>query len=262
VVIFTEEEIQKYAFAAVVEDGRRHFSRGKVFNLTFVGSDIIASIRGEQVFRVVVSREENALRFGCSCGFSYGGACEHAVAVMLAANAHQAIQIGIDWDTPVQECFNPQSTEHENVEEIEFDTDSSIEAQHASVIEIESGRPVGRLYLSESDSMLLIELRFAYHQGAVEFNRTDTSAFRLIPSDDGNFYRIYRSKARESSMSAALNQFELMRYQSGIYTPVCDPRIWIIQELPRLAKEGYEIYGRKNSQRLMPEKVPQNYLYL
>ncbi|NLD99829.1 MAG: DEAD/DEAH box helicase family protein, partial [Fibrobacter sp.] len=242
--VFTEEEILKYAFAAVVEDGRRYFSRGKVFNITFVGNDIIASVRGEQTYKVVVNREKEGLRFGCNCGFSFGGACEHVVAVMLAANEHQAIQIGIDWDSPVVE--EPEIKKEPALVEVdESEQDLVVPPEDALVIEIEAGKPVGRLYLSESDSMLLVELRFAYHFGSVEFNRMDTSLFRLILSDDGKYYRIFRSKARESSMNAMLAQFELMRYQSGIYTPVCDPRIWILQELPRLAKEGFEIYGQE-----------------
>lgn len=239
--LFTEEEIQKYTFEAVIEEGRRCFARGKVIDLSFVGDGIIASVRAEGIHRVVLSRDKQELKFSCSCKFAYGGACEHAVAAMLAANANQAIQIGLDFDAhvPLQHESDDDDASEDALDEEPDLINSPV------VIDLETVKPVGRIYLFESDSMLLVELRFAYNNGMVEFNRTDTALSRLVPSEDGNVYRIIRSKARETSLTSNLIHFELMQYQTGIYTPCCDPRIWTLHELPRLAKEGFEVYGQE-----------------
>ncbi len=113
-----------------------------------------------------------------------------------------------------------------------------------TLVETVSGKPVARLYLNERDSMLLVEIRFAYLDGLTEFGRTDTNRERLVPGPQGHVYRIVRSRAREDAMLTALAEYELMRYQSGIYTPCEDPRDWILGQLPRLARKGYEIFGQ------------------
>jgi non-specific serine/threonine protein kinase len=237
VALFTEEEIKKYAFEAVIEDGKRCFARGKVLSLSIVGDGIIATVKDESVCRVVINREKEGLKFSCTCRFSYGGACGHVVAAMLAANDKQAIQMGLDFEAPASEDYSDDSEMAH--------TTKPAQISNTVIVDLQSVKPVGRLYLFESDSMLLVELRFAYHNGMVEFNRLDTTQQRLVVSSDGTVYRVSRSKARETSLTSILANFELMQYQTGIYTPCCDPRIWTLHELPRLAREGFEIYGQE-----------------
>lgn len=249
--LFTEDDLKKYAFAAVVENGRKCFARGKVTNLNFVGNDIIAQVKADKPLKVVISRDESDLRFCCNCGFSYGGACEHVVASMLAANENQAIQIGINWDAlPLEEC---DSTNEKNtpqcVNEDEYDNSADIDPDENSGIDVEDiepGKPVARIYLTECDLMLLAELRFAYHDGTVEFTKSDNNPVRMIAQQDGRIYRIHRSKVREMTVVSRMHEFELVQYQTGFFTPECDPRIWTLHELPRLAAEGFEIYGQDN----------------
>ncbi|NLW31423.1 MAG: DEAD/DEAH box helicase family protein [Fibrobacter sp.] len=246
--LFTDEEIRKYAFSAVIDDGRGCYSKGNVSGLHFIGNDIIASVRCDSVkHKVAIRKENNETRFDCSCNFSFGGACEHVVAVMMAANAYQAIQVGIDWDIDESNDENKLARIETN-ETIagEPDTkipDENIEPDPQLIIEIPPQKPIPRLYLSECETMLLVELRFSYYNGDVEFTRLDSNMNRLVPSEDGKFYKIFRSKARETAVTALLAQYELMQYQTGYYTPCCDPRIWTLHELPLLAKEGFEIYG-------------------
>ncbi len=235
--LFAEEEIKKYAFEAVIDEGKWCFARGKVLSLSIIGDGIIATVKDGNICRVAINREKNGLKFSCTCGFSYGGACGHVVAAMFAANDKQAIQIGLDFELPASRDYSDDS---EMLQIAESDQGSD-----TVVVDLQSVKPVGRLYLFESDSMLLVELRFAYHNGMAEFNRLDTALQRLIVSSDGTVYRVTRSKARETSLTSILADFELIQYQSGIYTPCCDPRIWILHELPRLAREGFEIYGQE-----------------
>jgi non-specific serine/threonine protein kinase len=251
VAFFTDEDIKKYSFAAVIEDGRKCFAKGRVSNLHFIGNDILATVKADGVYKIVISRNNNDVQFNCTCGFALGGACEHVVASMIAANENQAIQVGINWDaipedTPV-ESENPsekQLTRDKNyADEPSSSEDSELDESGIDVKEVAGEKPTGRLYLSESDSMLFVELRFAYFSGLVEFSRTDGLA--KIISENGIFYKVQRSKAREVSLSSSMVLYELMHYQTGFFTPTCDPRIWILQELPRLADLGFEIYGQE-----------------
>ena len=234
--LFTEEEIKKYAFEAVIDEGKRCFARGKVLSLSIIGDGIIATVKDQSICRVAINREKDGLKFSCTCGFSYGGACGHVVAAMLAANDKPVIQVGLDFEKSVCEDYSDDS-------EMLHITESAQSSN--TIVDLQSVKPVGRLYLFESDSMLMVELRFAYHNGMVEFNRLDTALQRLVVSSDGAVYRVNRSKARETSLTSTLANFELMQYQTGIYTPCCDPRIWTLHELPRLAREGFEIYGQE-----------------
>ena len=261
-VLFTEEDIKKYAFAAVIEDGRRCFDRGKVGAPYYIGTDIIVSVKTDRVYRVVLGKDPNGKpAFDCNCGFAYAGACEHVVAAMLAVNSHQAIQIGFDFNQdsnddesmpepdPIDKHKENESDEAStgsayNVEE-EIVEEDDITDEKVKIIDIPAGKPVGRIYLSESDSVLLAELRFAYHNGSVEFSRFDSNSFRLVPHENGAVYKVNRSRARESSITASLAGYGLTQYQTGIYTPVEDPRLWTLHELSSLAKDGFEIYGQE-----------------
>jgi non-specific serine/threonine protein kinase len=257
VALFTEEDLHKYTFAAVVEDGRKCFARGRVSNLHFLGNDIISTVKSDQNHKVIVNRGSSLLHFVCSCGFAYGGACEHVVATMLAANEHQAIQVGINWDDPgeVQDgdsdqlqvlVDEPGGKENDHSISSEPLVETIVTASEpVSVVEIPAEKPVARLYLSECDSMLLVEVRFAYYNRTVEFTKGDSSLFRLIAAQNSTFYKVHRSKARETSITSVLAEYDLMQYQTGFFTPGNDPRIWTLHELPRLAAEGFEVYGQE-----------------
>lgn len=250
--LFTEEEFRKYAFAAVVEDGRKCFARGRVSNLHFVGNDIISAIKAEKTHKTIISRNGSELRFDCSCGFAYGGACEHVVATMFAANEHQAIQVGINWDDLEEESNEEvvkENNEHQSIKEsrseIDNESDSDTGENQLTIKEIAAGKPIARIYLTECDSMLLVEIRFVYNNGTVEFTKCDMGLFKLVAAENGAFYKVYRSKARESSVIALLGDYGLRQYQTGFFTPETDPRIWTLHELPRLAEDGFEIYGQE-----------------
>lgn len=253
VALFTNEEIKEHSFSAVVEAGEQLYNQKKVTELTFVGDDIIASVKDATRYRVVISREGKALRFSCSCNFSFAGACEHAVAVMFAANNDIAIQVGIDWSalggitagSGAAAAIAHTSQEALNSSNGDLSTGSSPSAMdEASIVTVAPGRPEIRLYLTERDAMLLVECRFAYNNGMVEFTRFDTASDRLFPQDT-TVYRVCRSKAREATAVGDLVSFDLMQFQAGFYTPTIDPRMWILQQLPHLVDAGYQIYGQE-----------------
>lgn len=252
VALFTNEEIREHSFSAVVEAGEQLYNQKKVTELTFVGDDIIASVKDTTRCRVVISRDGKDIRFSCSCNFAFAGACEHAVAVMFAANNDTAIQVGIDWGVlgaitagsgAVAMAHTQRESLNNSSRELSNDSWPS-PMDEASIVTVAFGRPEMRLYLTERDAMLLVECRFAYNKGMVEFTRFDTTSERLVPQDT-TVYRVCRSKAREAVAVADLASFDLMQFQAGFYTPTTDPRMWILQQLPHLADAGYQIYGQE-----------------
>ncbi len=255
--MFTQEEIQQYAFGAVAENGRRLYSRGRISSLNVVGNDIVATTKGDPGFKIVISKSPTGISFDCTCKFSYGGACEHVVAAMLAANEHTAIQVGIDWDSLPDYTPEPVTSRVLQSPAGVADLQETDSIKTAEIIDLEMTKPAGRIYLSERESTLLVELRFAYNGGEVEFSKADPSSSRLITRYDSRVLRVHRSKAREMSMAALMADYDLIPYQTGFYTPLSDPRIWTLHDLPRLITEGFEIYGEEklrtaNTRKSMP----------
>jgi len=247
---FTQQEIEENSFTAVLDLGRRISQQKRVNNINFVGNDIIGTVKGDCLYRVVISREGKVLHFRCNCGFNQAGACEHAVATMFAANVHTAIQVGINWDALPDD--EPENTNALSVSQTDRGTETASDSideltlnDDVEIRDLPPEKPVVRLYLSEQEGMLLVEVRFAYHRGSVEFSRADSASYRLLPDESGGIIRISRSKVRESSLTTSLAQADLMPYQTGFYTPSTDPRVWTLQQLPQLAQEGYEIYGQE-----------------
>ncbi|MBD3316328.1 MAG: hypothetical protein GF344_11125, partial [Chitinivibrionales bacterium] len=225
-MIFSENEIAKIAFPSVVERGRELLECGAVQSLQLVGSDTIACVRHDVIFRVVVGESEG--QFACTCGFSMGGACEHVVAAMLALSRRDAVQTGL--------LLEPGDSTQEE----------STPAEEPPPVEEIRGKPRGRLYLTERGSMLLVELRFAYHGGCVEFSRGEPYKSRVVPDGHGGFVRILRARARELSLVSDLDEFGLVPYQAGTFTPSDDARQWVLDTLPVLSAQGYEIFGEAN----------------
>ena len=250
---FTEEEIKEHTFSALYEEGRRLHGNNQAVDLHFIGDDIIAAVNDGTLYRVVVSRTGRKLHFSCNCGSPHAGACAHAVAAMLAANNSTAIQVGIDWDEPV-----PDEPDCRPLEvPVTADQPPAENGISSDALEEETGpggkvedyppeKPILRLYLSEREGILLAELRFAYYRGMTEFCRKDQTVSRLVAAEDGKIYRIARSRARETAGTSTLQSFELIPYQTGVFTPSIDPRVWTLQQLPLLAQDGYEIYGQEN----------------
>jgi non-specific serine/threonine protein kinase len=111
-------------------------------------------------------------------------------------------------------------------------------------------RPVGRVYLSECDYDLMVELRYAYNTGIagrewVEFKRTDSNSCRYIPADDDTVVCVERSKARENVMYRELLDHDLTPYHRINFIPSVDKREWVTDSLPELDGKGYEIFGHK-----------------
>ncbi|MBN1306598.1 MAG: SNF2 helicase associated domain-containing protein [Chitinispirillaceae bacterium] len=241
-VCFTENEIREYAFAAVFSRGRRLFLHNSVGNLSFVEDGIIASVEDGVFYRVIICREEKTLRFNCTCGFSHAGACEHAVAVMFAAKCTTGIQEEVDMPEASASPFPvPQGNGYFS----HGQTDDEELRAGIIVHDLPIEKPMLRLYLTEREGMLLVEVRYVYFNGRIEFSRFDTAQSRLATTGNGEVVRVRRSRARESALTAALTSFDLMLYRTGFYIPAGDSRAWTLHQLPLLAAEGYEIYGQE-----------------
>ena len=235
---FTEEEISQHAFPAVIDAGRKLLVRKAVKRLQIVADDVVASVEGDGLYHVVITRvSQKKLHYACNCGFAYGGACEHAVAVMLSVNERPALQTGLDLG-----AHRTSASELAPLPAIET--------------RVVSDKPVGRLYLNEHDGRLLIDLRFAYDEGRVEFKRGDFERERLAPLADNTVVRIVRSRGREDEMVARLFESGLVQYQAGIFTPRDDARVWVLEMLPCCANAGFEIYGREQLTAMRTREAP------
>jgi non-specific serine/threonine protein kinase len=261
---FSDSEVRDHAFAAVYDEGCRLHGCGRVGNLHFIGDAIVATVNDGTLFRVAISRADRKLQFSCTCGAAHAGACSHAVASMLAANGHAAIQVGINWDGDPDDNEEAEGalkappaaggSDFDPVPEQGPPEVEEVEEEPEGVIDYPPEKPLLRLYLSEREGMLLAELRFAYYNGIVEFSRADSASSRLIAAKDSKVYRIYRSRARESAAAGKLASFDLIHYQTGYYTPSTDPRDWTLHQLSQLSAEGFAIYGQEQLQSTQARK--------
>jgi non-specific serine/threonine protein kinase len=255
---FTETEIQNHAFAAVIEQGKHCYRGGSVHSLRITGNDIIAKVGNERPQSVAITRKNgHPLRFACTCGFSFGGACEHVVAVMFACNEQDAQQGVLDFASvpPIAVAGTICNRTDAGTGDTPGDAPDATET---GIVE-KREKPVGRLYLSESDNALFIEIRFAYGEAGTEFSRNDNEPSRLVPGMDGTVCRIIRSRIREAQLTEQLEHRGLRPYRRGVFTPEIDPRSWIEQHLEMLESEGFVIFGpdllRKGNVRQTPPRL-------
>ncbi len=262
-IVFSEEDIRQYAFPAVVKAGRECFEHNHVQNLHVVADDIIATVVEDESYRIVISRSGSGpLSFACTCGFAYGGACEHVVAVMFAVSELDSVQTGLDFDAGDESGFDELSYRVDNrhsggspAQEPSVRERPPAVPEKPSKIETLTARPAGRLYLNECDGMLLVEVRYAYCDGMAEFSRRELAGDRLVPGENGVVYRIMRSRAREDHLTTSLRTHGLTQYQAGTYTPLDDAREWVCSVLPKLASCGWEIFGRERLARTSPRQA-------
>jgi non-specific serine/threonine protein kinase len=242
--IFSASEIESLAHPAVLESGRSLLNAGtSLKRIEIVGADIIARFKGAQDCTAVISRKPGSpLQSACTCGFGYGGACEHVAAAMLAANTELAIQTGLD----LQPAHNGRKVP---AAPNGIEGPSAIATGNGSdpFGDIESVRdtPLPRLYLSASDDTLLVELRFAYLSGTIEVLSRDRSREKLVSTPSGTVIRLERAMARELHWASQLGQSDLVPYRSGIFTPDHDAPEWVRSNLPQLAASGFEVFGRE-----------------
>ncbi|MGO8670952.1 MAG: DEAD/DEAH box helicase [Capsulimonadaceae bacterium] len=118
----------------------------------------------------------------------------------------------------------------------------------SSTIAIEDVRtpPIPRLYLVEAGDTLGVELRFAYQQAELPFEKKPSPAAIHSGEVPGSLTRIHRDVDREAEVGAALSKFGLKRgerpelFQLRATT---DPIDFLVHQIPRIIEAGIEIYG-------------------
>jgi non-specific serine/threonine protein kinase len=238
--VFSASEIESLAHPAVLESGRTLLNSGtSLKRLEIVGCDVIA--RFSDVTAVISRKPGHPIQSACTCGFGYGNACEHVVAAMLAASTETAIQTALDLQSPANDRQVSAATPAAERRELPESKDVEPPMDVESVRDI----PLPRLYLSESDDLLLVELRFCYLKGTVEVMNRDRSREKLVSAPSGRVVRLERSMAREIHWASRLLDADLILYRAGMYTPQADPAEWIRDRLPGLAAGGFEVFGRE-----------------
>ena len=106
-----------------------------------------------------------------------------------------------------------------------------------------------RLYLSEKNDTLCVELRFVY--GEVEIaalSRQDSSLTngRATDGQTNTLWRVERDYPAEAAVHEAMVASGLKLDESlDFYTPVKEPLAWIFDELPKLAATDCEVFGEE-----------------
>lgn len=232
---FTDEHIRNYALPAVIKKGKELHDAQCVTDINSIESHIIAIVTGVEANKVIInSKASDTFVSECTCGFSLGGICEHAVAVLYELNTAKQSNDESVMDT-IDVSWAKGTNKTDDEQEIHSD----------------SPMPTPRLYLSEYNGLLTIEIRFAYYTKQsrtrfIEFKRGDSDNYALIPAIDNFIVKIIRSKARENEIVNNLVKHGLRSYQIGFYTPIQDSRFWISETLPLLVEKGYELFGHKN----------------
>ncbi len=114
--------------------------------------------------------------------------------------------------------------------------------------------PTFRIYLSEYNDKLNIQLRFAYHNVEVTEGQANESEYNAMSQEllveQGKFVYVHRSPDMESRAVKKLMDSSLTPYTrhdgSKHYFPVMDPLEWLLKKLPVLAGNGFEIFGQEN----------------
>lgn len=240
---FSQEDIEHHAFPAVVKSGKQVFSSGGVTELQQIGDNLLGVVLDGARQRVTVTKKTHRPpTFACTCGFAHGGACEHAVALMLAVNAGESLQTGLVLDGAA-----PGNRMSRDFHSSSARNSPRNEKNGPSVVETVRPKPIPRLYLAERDGLLIAELRFSYQDGRIEFSRRDRDREKLVPVSNDKVYRVIRSRVQEDLFSADLQEeYGMSPYSPGFFTPSGDVSSWITERLPLLAERGYRIFGREN----------------
>lgn len=223
---FNQDTIKAIALPAIIELAQDEVDQATIKYYQFEQNNLLVSLKknDESCFLALNNiRQLEKLGFHCSCDYNAGGACQHIVTAMLQIMEQDQI-IG---DSPT-------------IDTVTFPVSKKVIPD----------KPRFRLYLSEFDTLLIIEPRFVYTLDdpgckQIEFKRDDQQNSTIIPSRQGTFYQIVRSKARENALVEQLNHLHLIHYQRGFFTPKCDPCWWIKDILPQCESKDWEIFGQK-----------------
>ena len=246
--LFSDTELECHACRTVLDAGGALFRNSTALKkLQIVGSDVIANFKGKPDCTTVISRRPDApLQSVCTCGSGYGSACEHVIAAMLATNAQQAIQTGLDFENGAADSCK----ENDVLPSVNEET-----SQLPSEIETVESQPVPRLYLSSRDHLLIVALRFGYLDGTVEVNSHDRSREKLVSLSDGRIMRLQRPVARELELLSRLKKTGLTAFRAGTYIPEKDSLEWVREGLQKLTAEGFEVFGKESLLSFQPASL-------
>lgn len=125
-----------------------------------------------------------------------------------------------------------------------------------SSIKAVDAEPVPRLYLSELNDKLNIELRFAYE--GIELQEAsghgdDVSSVPELIANEGTFIVVNRKAEGEREFVRLLATKSVISYYrsdgSKNYMPSINPYDWLLKKLPALKAAGFEMYGQEELRR-------------
>lgn len=103
-----------------------------------------------------------------------------------------------------------------------------------------------RVYLNEGEKHLLVDLRLLYEQVEIDVNLPERELYHTNPGDL-SIFQVQRDLEAESRVAAQLLDSGLKINREGGFK-ITDSKalLWIFEEIPTLAQQGFEIYGKEN----------------
>ena len=120
--------------------------------------------------------------------------------------------------------------------------------------------PVPRLYLSETSHNLLIELRVAYDDYEIRYedSRTRFIVSAKETNDSTNEPRLWSVERNMALEEHFINQLKETGLESTAqyrtFTPKDSALEWVVESLPELAEDGYEIFGQQQLKQYHPPR--------
>jgi non-specific serine/threonine protein kinase len=117
-----------------------------------------------------------------------------------------------------------------------------------------TAEPVKRLYLSEKDNELLVQLRFGYGEHEVSYQRPAPAVSVQRKSDDSwILLRVHRDPIQEEEIYSSVSSMRSgLKYGGYPHTPETfllrskvAPIDFLLRKIPLLTQDGFEIYGEE-----------------
>lgn len=129
-----------------------------------------------------------------------------------------------------------------------------VHSELASIQAVDAN-PKPRIYISELNEKLNVELRFMYETVEIPESTSwqeQSSASDLV-SSGSSFVYVHRKPDEESALGKALVDSGLAPFMraDGVrnYVPLINPFTWLLTKLPGLKKNGFELFGQENLKR-------------
>ncbi len=114
-------------------------------------------------------------------------------------------------------------------------------------IEEINASPVKKIFLEESDSVLLLTIKFGYSDVELAYAKNEESSTLFL---DDKIYIIKRNVEFENKAVEEIQSLYVKKISEGIFTPKKDPVDFLFKNFTVIKEMGFEILGQENLKKL------------